>query len=42
MATVTMLRIGPANHGRKMSLEEFLDADAEEGYRYELRAESLK
>jgi Uma2 family endonuclease len=37
MATVTTpLRIGPADHGRAMTLEEFLDADAEEGYRYEL------
>ena len=37
MATVTTpLRIGPADHGRTMTLEEFLDADVEEGYRYEL------
>ena len=37
MATVTTpLRIGPADHGRAMTLEEFLDADVEEGYRYEL------
>jgi len=35
MATVG-LRLGPADHGRKMTLEEFRDADAEEGYRYEL------
>lgn len=37
MATVTStLRIGPADHGRSMTLDEFLEADAEEGYRYEL------
>jgi Uma2 family endonuclease len=34
MATVT--KIGPAEHGRPMSLEEFLAGDYEEGYRYEL------
>jgi Uma2 family endonuclease len=37
MATVTTpLRIGPADHGRTMTLQEFLDADVVEGYRYEL------
>jgi Uma2 family endonuclease len=37
MATVTTpLRIGPADSGRTMTLEEFLDADVVEGYRYEL------
>jgi hypothetical protein len=37
MATVrSTLRIGPADHGRSMTLDEFLEADAEEGYRYEL------
>jgi len=37
MATVTApLRISPADHGRAMTLEEFLDADVVEGYRYEL------
>jgi Uma2 family endonuclease len=37
MATViTPLRIGPADRGRTMTLEEFLDADVVEGYRYEL------
>jgi Uma2 family endonuclease len=30
------LRLGPADHGRTMSLEEFRDADEEAGYRYEL------
>jgi Uma2 family endonuclease len=35
MATST-LRIGPADHGRAMTLQEFLDAEAGEGYRYEL------
>jgi hypothetical protein len=36
MATVSTLRIGPADHGRTMTLEEFLEAEEEEGYRYEL------
>jgi Uma2 family endonuclease len=36
MATTTALRIGPADHGRKMTLQEFWDAEEEEGYRYEL------
>ena len=37
MATAAeVLRIGPADHGRRMSLQEFLDAEEEEGYRYEL------
>ena len=37
MATVTTpLRIGPADHGRTMTLDEFEDAEFEEGYRYEL------
>ena len=38
MATVatSTIRIGPADHGRSMSLEEFLEAEEEEGYRYEL------
>jgi Uma2 family endonuclease len=37
MATVTTpLRIGPADHGRMMTLDEFEEADFEEGYRYEL------
>ena len=35
MATVG-LRLGPADHGRPMTLEEFRAADAEGGYRYEL------
>src|SRR5215210_6877066 len=35
MATVA-LRIGPADHGRAMTLEEFLEAEEEPGYRYEL------
>jgi Uma2 family endonuclease len=34
MATVTIL--GPADHGRPMSLEDFESYAAEEGYRYEL------
>jgi Uma2 family endonuclease len=32
----TMLRIGPHDHGREMTLEEYLAGDYEEGYRYEL------
>jgi Uma2 family endonuclease len=37
MATVTTpLRIGPTDHGRQMTLQEFLEAEEEEGYRYEL------
>lgn len=35
MATTT-IRIGPADHGRAMTIREFLDAEVEEGYRYEL------
>ncbi len=37
----TNLRLGPADHGRKMSLEEYHDADFVEGYRYERRQGSL-
>jgi Uma2 family endonuclease len=36
MATAATLRIGPADHGRAMTLEEFRDVDEEPGYRYEL------
>jgi Uma2 family endonuclease len=37
MATVTTpLRVGPADHGRMMTLDEFEEAEFEEGYRYEL------
>ncbi len=37
MATITtLLRIGPADKGRVMTLEEFMEAEVEEGYRYEL------
>jgi Uma2 family endonuclease len=35
-STTETTRLGPADHGRRMSLEEFLDAEAIEGYRYEL------
>jgi Uma2 family endonuclease len=31
-----MLRIGPHDHGREITYEEFLAADYEEGYKYEL------
>ncbi len=36
MATTSALRIGPADHGRLMTLDEFLDAEETPGYRYEL------
>jgi Uma2 family endonuclease len=35
MATATM-RLGPADTGRAMTLDDFLDAEVEPGYRYEL------
>ncbi len=35
MAT-TRITIGPADHGRKMTLDEFREAEEEPGYRYEL------
>ena len=35
MATV-QTRIGPADQGRRMTLDEFRDAEEEPGYRYEL------
>jgi Uma2 family endonuclease len=37
MATVaTPVHIGPADNGRAMTLDEFLEAEVDEGYRYEL------
>lgn len=37
MATVaTILRIGPTDHGQRMTLRDFLEAEEEDGYRYEL------
>ena len=36
MATVDKLRLGPADNGRRLTLDEFLEADEEQGYRYEL------
>ena len=39
MATVetpTRISISPADHGRRMTLQEFMDAEEEEGYTYEL------
>ncbi len=36
MATASTLKIGPADHGRKMTLDQFLDAEETEGYLYEL------
>lgn len=35
MATITP-RLGPLDHGRRLTLDEFHDAEFEEGYRYEL------
>jgi Uma2 family endonuclease len=35
MATIAT-RIGPVDHGRAMTLEEFREAEEEDGYRYEL------
>ncbi len=35
-------RIGPADHGRAMTLEEFQDAEEEYGYRYELARGALE
>jgi len=35
MATATT-RLGPADHGRAMTLDDYLDAEVEEGHRYEL------
>src|SRR5262249_26363005 len=35
MSTTTR-RIGPADHGRRMTLDEFIEADFEEGWLYEL------
>lgn len=32
----TAVKLGPADHGRKISLVDFNAADAQEGYRYEL------
>ena len=37
----TMLRLGRADHGRPMTLDEFLTADYEGGYKYELIAGKL-
>ena len=43
MATVAApLVIGPADHGSSMTLEDFLDVDIVEGYRYELASGVLE
>ena len=34
--TLTALRIGPADHGRRLKLDEFSEAEFEEGWVYEL------
>jgi Uma2 family endonuclease len=36
MASVAPLRVGPADHGRPMTLDEFREAEELGGYRYEL------
>jgi Uma2 family endonuclease len=36
MATRTILELGPADHDRPLSLDEYLGARGREGYRYEL------
>jgi Uma2 family endonuclease len=40
MATITR-RIGPADHGQRMTLDEFIEADFEEGWLYELAREVI-
>ncbi len=35
MATITR-RVGPSDHGQRMTLDEFIEADFEEGWLYEL------
>lgn len=37
----TMLRIGPHDHGRELTYDEFLAGDYDEGYKYELIAGEL-
>ena len=36
MSTVPRLRLGPADHGRKLPLDELYSADYQEGYKYEI------
>ena len=36
MATVAKLKIGPADQGRELTLDEFIDADFEPGWLYDL------
>ncbi len=36
MATATLQRLGPADHGRELTYDEFLAAGYKKGYRYEL------
>ena len=42
MATAASPRIGPADHGRSMTLDEFMESEPDEGYRYELAAGVLE
>ncbi|MDR3620757.1 MAG: Uma2 family endonuclease [Paludisphaera borealis] len=36
MATAVAARIGPTDHGRSMTLDEFMESETDEGCRYEL------
>ncbi len=36
MSTAVVPRVGPADHGRSMTLDEFMECEVEEGCRYEL------
>ena len=40
--SMIQLHIGPADHGRALTLEEFRDAEEEGGYRFELGRASWK
>ncbi len=42
LMAIDRLRIGPADHGRRMTLEEFREADEVFGYRYELARGALE
>jgi Uma2 family endonuclease len=36
MSTAVVVRLGPADHGRSITLDEFMESETDEGYRYEL------
>src|SRR5262245_56173768 len=42
MSGATKLKIGPADHGRRMTLDEFQEAEFEAGFRYELGRGTLE